>query len=291
MGYAETIAECCRYIDRNFQKELSAIELAEKYHYSYYHFCRIFQVIKDISVAEYIRCKRMEAAIDRIYGGAGMLEAALDVGFETPAGFSKAFKKKYGCTPTEYFRSYKDGEGHFMTEPKIVELQPFFVLGHERGSEVKKQGEDTAAYWYQEKEDRVGHGHGHGHGHHHGHMQKDDVKIGLWLKETDEDGNLKYFFGSKTAEKPELAEGMQVVEIPAGKYAVFTTEPLNMTLTSQHQAFALRIRDTWKYIYRVWFSRSRYVPDEKGYDFEYYDIRCTDKEACCMDIYIAVKEV
>ena len=38
MGYAETIAECCRYIDRNFQKELSAIELAEKYHYSYYHF-------------------------------------------------------------------------------------------------------------------------------------------------------------------------------------------------------------------------------------------------------------
>ena len=140
MGYAETIAECCRYIDRNFQKELSAIELAEKYHYSYYHFCRIFQVIKDISVAEYIRCRRMEAAIDRIYGGAGMLEAALDVGFETPAGFSKAFKKKYGCTPTEYFRSYKDGEGHFMTEPKIVELQPFFVLGHERGSEVKKQG-------------------------------------------------------------------------------------------------------------------------------------------------------
>ena len=84
MGYAETIAECCRYIDRNFQKELSAIELAEKYHYSYYHFCRIFQVIKDISVAEYIRCRRMEAAIDRIYGGAGMLEAALDVGFETP---------------------------------------------------------------------------------------------------------------------------------------------------------------------------------------------------------------
>ena len=65
MGYAETIAECCRYIDRNFQKELSAIELAEKYHYSYYHFCRIFQVIKDISVAEYIRCRRMEAAIDR----------------------------------------------------------------------------------------------------------------------------------------------------------------------------------------------------------------------------------
>ena len=102
MGYAETIEECCRYIDRNFQKELSAIELAEKYHYSYYHFCRIFQVIKDISVAEYIRCRRMEAAIDRIYGGAGMLEAALDVGFETPAGFSKAFKKKYGCTPMEY---------------------------------------------------------------------------------------------------------------------------------------------------------------------------------------------
>lgn len=28
MGYAETIEECCRYIDRNFQKELSAIELA-----------------------------------------------------------------------------------------------------------------------------------------------------------------------------------------------------------------------------------------------------------------------
>ena len=27
MGYAETIEECCRYIDRNFQKELSAIEL------------------------------------------------------------------------------------------------------------------------------------------------------------------------------------------------------------------------------------------------------------------------
>ena len=183
-----------------------------------------------------------------------MLEAALDVGFETPAGFSKAFKKKYGCTPTEYFDPTKTGRAIY-DRTKNRRAPAIFVLGHERGSEVKKQGEDTAAYWYQEKggpgrtwtrsrawtSSRA--------------YAKDDVKIGLWLKETDEDGNLKYFFGSKTAEKPELAEGMQVVEIPAGKYAVFTTEPLNMTLTSQHQAFALRIRDTWKYITESGFQK------------------------------------
>ena len=34
-----------------------------------------------------------------------------------------------------------------------------------------------------------------------------------------------------------------------------------------------------------------YELDENGYDFEYYDVRCADKNASCMDIYIPVKKI
>lgn len=280
MGYIDTIEECCRYIEENLNKELSAVELAKKYHYSYYHFCRIFQVLKDVSVAEYIRNRRLEAAVEKIHGGMSFLEAALEVGFETPGGFSKAFKRKYGCSPTVFFQNEKRRYEAKMREPKIVEMSPVYVVGHQRVSDVKEPGIESGAYWYQEQG-----------GHGHGHMKRDDVKIGLWLKEPDADGNLPYFFGKKTDADTAVQEGLIKVTIPEGTYAVFTTEPLDITAKNDHQAFVKRIRDTWKFIFGEWLENSGYVLDEQGYDFEYYDIRCTDKKACCMDIYVSVKKV
>ena len=280
MGAAEIIEECCQYIEEHLQDELSAMELAKKYHYSYYHFCRIFHVLKDVSVVEYIRNRRLTVATLKIENGSNILDAALSVGFETPSGFTKAFKRKYGCTPTEFFQSRNKGENK-MNEPRIMEMDPIYVLGHKRASEVKTQDENAGAYWYQDKPK---------HGHGHGHMEADTVKIGLWLKEADEDGNLPYFFGRKTEEKTSPHECLSVVEIPGGTYAVFTTEPLDVTEETGHQAFVEKIRETWKYIYRTWMDNSGYVFDENGYDFEYYDTRCADKKACCMDIYVAVKK-
>lgn len=282
MGYAEVIEECSRYIEENLQKDLSARELAKKYHYSYYHFCRLFQVIKDVSIAEYIRNCRLEKALTQIAGGSGILETALEVGFETPSGFTKAFKRKYGCTPTEFFhQNNKCGGKQNMQEPRITELPRFYVLGHKKETEVKKADETAGAYWYQGSTSGS---------HGHGKMQQDTVKIGLWLKEPDEEGNLQYFFGWKTDTDACQHEGLETIEIPSGTYAVFTTQPLNLAQQNSHGAFAEQIKRTWKYIYQNWLGERGYVLDENGYEFEYYDIRCTDKEACCMDIYVAVKK-
>lgn len=283
MGYAEKMEECRRYIDAHLGAELSAVELAGHFHYSYYHFCRIFQSCNGMSVATYIRDQRLKMAIRKVEAGAGILEAALEVGFETPGGFTKAFKRQYGCTPTEYFkRKASEKEEEKMRQPQFVTLGPIYVMGHGRSSDKKSMDEtQDGAYWYVDSQKSHGHGH----------MKEDTVKIGMWLKEPDENGNLIYFFGWKVDGETPEAHGLRTVMIPAAQYAVFTTEPLELSEHQGHKAFAERIQDTWKYIYGTWMDANGYELDENGYDFEYYDIRCADQQASCMDIYIPVKKI
>ncbi len=286
MGCTDMMKECRDYIDSHLESELSAMERARRYHYSYYHFCRIFQISNGMSVASYIREKRLELAAEKVKKGTGIFEAALEVGFETPSGFVKAFKKKFGCTPTEYLKMQACGIGGVqMEEPRFVALGPIHVLGHNCESDKKElDSAQDGAYWFREK------GSEEKQKHHHGHMDENTVKIGLWLKEPDAQGNLSYFFGKKLEADQTVPEGLNMITIPAAEYAVFTTRPLDMTLEEGHKALAESIRETWKYIYEDWLETSGYDLDEEGYDFEYYDARCKDKHASCMDIYIPVRK-
>lgn len=57
-----------------------------------------------MSVMAYVRKRRLVRAAEEIALGRKMYDAAMDYGFETQAGFYKAFLQCIGCTPSEYRR-------------------------------------------------------------------------------------------------------------------------------------------------------------------------------------------
>ena len=54
MGYREGTARCRNYIAEHLQEELTPAELAERFGYSFYHFCHVFQSVNGMAVAEYL---------------------------------------------------------------------------------------------------------------------------------------------------------------------------------------------------------------------------------------------
>ena len=99
---------CESYINKHIDEPITAKQLAELTGYSVYHFCHVFRAYFDMPVGEHVRrCALQKAAVD-ILSGKSITDAAFDAGFSTSAGFSKAFKKQFGTSATNYLQQKKE---------------------------------------------------------------------------------------------------------------------------------------------------------------------------------------
>jgi AraC-like DNA-binding protein len=103
-----------RCIEQNLKTDITADELAEMANYSVGHFCRLFAQTMDSTVASYILKRRLDHALAEISSGRKAIGVVLEYGFDTYAGFYKAFVKMYGCSPKKYLSIYKKTEVLFM---------------------------------------------------------------------------------------------------------------------------------------------------------------------------------
>ena len=101
-----------QYIDANIKDDITVQAIANAMGYSANHIYKIFRVYSPYPVMEYIRRKKLYFAANEMYIGCKLYDIALDYGFETPAGFYKAFKSVFGCSPSMYKNSIKS-EGMF----------------------------------------------------------------------------------------------------------------------------------------------------------------------------------
>jgi AraC family transcriptional regulator len=91
------------YLERNADRSSSIRTLARIACFSPFHFQRIFQAITGETVHRYIQRKRLELAARLLCDSSKtIIDIALAVGYQTPAAFNKAFKKRTGETPTSY---------------------------------------------------------------------------------------------------------------------------------------------------------------------------------------------
>jgi len=97
----QAIIKAYEFIDEHLRDEFSLDELARFVGYSSYHFARKFKEVTGKTVMEYVREKRIFAAADEIKAGANICDTAMKYGFDTHAGFTKAFSSIYGCTPVQ----------------------------------------------------------------------------------------------------------------------------------------------------------------------------------------------
>jgi len=71
------------------------------------------------SIAVYILKRRLDHALAEIACSRKAIDVVLEYGFDTYAGFYKAFVKMYGCSPRKYLNIYQE---HKPTKPEVVNM-------------------------------------------------------------------------------------------------------------------------------------------------------------------------
>ena len=107
------------YIEENLKAEITPDELAAMASYSTGHFCRLFAEAMGATVASYITKRRLDHALAQISAGRKAIGVVLEYGFDTYAGFYKAFVKMYGCSPKKYLQIYKKSEVIMLSEQQL----------------------------------------------------------------------------------------------------------------------------------------------------------------------------
>ena len=270
MSYRDAMELCKKYISQHSDKSITARKLADMTGYSLYHFCHVFRAYFDMSVGDYVRKLMLRRAADAILGGKPIIEASLDAGFDTSAGFSKAFKREFGMSATEYrkqnlIRSEKNMEFTIEKKSEFTAIG-YYIVPKEEKVDVLESG----AYWL--GVDFSGHP---------TYPTDSSVngEIGMWTHPDETNGNLKYFFGYISGDA--APEGFVKAEVPEAEYAVFEV-PAAKTFTNGGEELANNIRNTWKYIFKEWFDSSAYAFDEAKTCFEFYHGETTK-------IYVPVK--
>ena len=131
--YVQRINKVVAYINNHLDETLDLKTLANEAALSDFHFHRIFKALKGEAIGGYITRLRLEATARLLrYTALTIEEIAFNIGYETSASLSKAFKKQYGISPTEYRRN-KDtyimkkeiiNPDLALKAPKIVILEP-----------------------------------------------------------------------------------------------------------------------------------------------------------------------
>ena len=100
--YTMRMHRVLEFIDEHLDQTMSVTDLAEVAHFSSFHFHRLFKAWKGETIGEYLRRRRLEVAAMRMAAQPqlSILEAALSVGFNSPEAFSRAFKIRFGQSPT-----------------------------------------------------------------------------------------------------------------------------------------------------------------------------------------------
>lgn len=293
MGYEKAIQNVLHFVDENLKEHLSAEMLAGLAGFSTHHFCRVFQWHVGYSVMEYVRLRRLAFAVQELSSGRRIIDIAMDYGFETHSGFSKAFKRYYGVSPEKYRIYAQDDKpplpnilrmsnvykiGGIVMEPKFVTRDAIKLVGYalKTRSTDGENSKEIPAFWNSYLSD------GRAKRLHETKISKNYNEYGACFPVNLENGEFLYVIGMELKEGAEVANEFHICEIPPATYAIFSSPQSNPA------EFPKNIQGTWQYIMNDWFPSSGYEYAEGCVDFEFYDEkRMTEGELVC-DIYIPV---
>jgi len=98
---AERILDTMQFIRAHYAEKLSVERLAKHAGMSPSHFAHRFRAVARVSPMRYLRGVRLDRGRSLIAEGVTRVaEAALEVGFESPAHFTREFKRRFGVAPS-----------------------------------------------------------------------------------------------------------------------------------------------------------------------------------------------
>lgn len=89
------------YIETNLSGEIDLTKIASQACCSSYQFQRMFSFVTDVTLAEYIRRRRLTlAAIDLLNSDTKVIDIAIKYSYDSPVSFARAFQSMHGVNPT-----------------------------------------------------------------------------------------------------------------------------------------------------------------------------------------------
>jgi AraC-like DNA-binding protein/Ser/Thr protein kinase RdoA (MazF antagonist) len=120
------------YIEDNLKTDITARELAAAAGFSLFHYYRIFQEVIGMPVMQYVLRRRLANAIYEVSCGGKIIDVALSYGFDTHAGFFKAFRREHDCSPSQYLKK------RTVTKPNKINLkqEAHIMITHKKITEM-----------------------------------------------------------------------------------------------------------------------------------------------------------
>lgn len=101
MEWVERLNQSMGYIEEHLTDEIDYEQLGRIACCSAYHFQRMFTYMAGITLAEYIRRRKMSlAAVDLQGGDAKIIDVAEKYGYNSPTAFNRAFQSVHGIAPS-----------------------------------------------------------------------------------------------------------------------------------------------------------------------------------------------
>ncbi len=99
----ELSRKVCRFIEKNYRKRITAVDISQAASCSFRQISRIFKADTGLTVFGYLRVYRMlKASIDLSMTGSKIISIAYDCGYESLSSFFIDFKKLFGLSPAEF---------------------------------------------------------------------------------------------------------------------------------------------------------------------------------------------
>lgn len=263
MEWLDRMQEALAYIEDNLQGEIDWNEAGRRALCPGPMFARMFAVMVDIPLSEYIRRRRLTmAAFDLQANGDKVIDVALRYGYASPTAFQRAFTQFHDITPNQAkkpgarLRAYPPIsfqitiKGGIALEYRIEKKGPLRIIGHyedismEDGYNfvrIPQMWDEFSPEQYAQLEERAG--------------KTYPGWFGVIDMMKDKPKELRYWIATDS-DSIDLEDWMQVQEVPAATYAVFET-PLST------------LQDMTKQIFGQWFPSSGYV-HSMAPEFEYY---------------------
>lgn len=107
---APVLWEIAAYMERHVGRRERLEDLAKRFFLSPDNLLRLFRKHLGVSPYQYWLGLKLDRALEALSGDATVQEIAGALGFESLSGFERAFKRRFGMTPTEYRRALNSGE-------------------------------------------------------------------------------------------------------------------------------------------------------------------------------------
>lgn len=142
MEWFERMKNALNYLEAGLEGNLNIEEAAKVAYSSTFHFQKMFHMLTGVTVAEYVRKRKLTLAAQEIAtSNIKVLDVSLKYGYDSPESFSKAFRRVHGISPSAArklgvgLKAYPRLSFHLSLKGdkdmnyKIIEKEAFKVFG------------------------------------------------------------------------------------------------------------------------------------------------------------------